>query len=183
MVNKTGQIIAPGKNQGFNSSTPGASYSQTTNPGGNGPTHLPGTAPPPGAIAAAAYHPFPPGQFATDPNFAGAAGPYAPPPAYAQGCPPPLPGGYVESPDAAAAESEAVAQNPTDQSPAATEDVVNGDAANEDTVMEEQAEGAVVEAPVQEEIEEIAPMAPRPEETVEEPEEDSKIADAETVNV
>lgn len=183
MVNKTGQIVAPGKNQGFNSSTPGASYSQTTNPGGNGPTTLPGTAPPPGAIAAAAYHPFPPGQFPTDPNFAGAAGPYAPPPAYAQGYPPPLPGGYVESPDAAAAESEAVAQNPTDQSPAATEDVVNGDAANEDTVMEEQAEGAVVEAPVQEEIEEIAPMAPRPEETVEEPEEASKIADAETVNV
>lgn len=180
MVNKQGQIIAPGKNQGFNSSTPGASYSQTTNPGGNAPSTSPGTAIPPGAIAAAAYHPFPPGQFPTDSNFAGAAGPYAPP-AYAQGCPPPLPGGYVASPDAAAAESEAVEQNPTDQPPAGTEDVVNGDAANEDTVMEEQAAGAVVEAPAQDEIEEIAPMAPRPEETVEEPEEDSKNVDTVTV--
>lgn len=84
-----------------------------------------------------------------------------------------MPGGYVESPDAAAAESEAVAQNPTDQPPAATEDVVDGDAVNEDAVMEEQAEGAVVEASVQKE----------PEETVEEPEEASKIAGAETVNV
>jgi len=182
MVNKQGQIIAPGKNQGFNSSTPGASYSQTTNPGSNPPSLSSATAIPPGAIAAAAYHPFPAGQFPTD--FAGAAGPYAPAPAYAQGYPPPLPGGYVASPaDAAAAESEAVAQNPTDQPPAVTEDVVNGDDVKEDTVMEEQATEAVVEAPAQQEIEEISPMVPRPEETAEEPEEDSKNADASSVTV
>lgn len=42
MVNKQGQIIAP-KAQGFNGSTPGASYSQTTNPSPTVPPLLQGT--------------------------------------------------------------------------------------------------------------------------------------------
>lgn len=81
MVNKQGQIIPPPKNQGFTSATPGATYSQTTNP----PLAIipPSTTPPVGGNGAP-YHTYPPhGAYPPlpDPNYAGVpAGQYPPGP-------------------------------------------------------------------------------------------------------
>ena len=71
MVNKQGQIVAPPKSQAFSSNTPGASYSQTTNPPlpivptipGVNPTTTPAT---PGT----GPFPFPPQYPLPTPNLA-----------------------------------------------------------------------------------------------------------------
>lgn len=73
MVNKQGQIVAPPKAQGFSSATPGASYSQTTNPvpfvpgiaaavAGIATNAAPGTAQP--------FHAYPPPYPPPSPNLA-----------------------------------------------------------------------------------------------------------------
>lgn len=73
MVNKQGQIVAPPKAQGFSSATPGASYSQTTNP----VPFVPGIAAAVAGIATNAapataqpFHAYPPPYPPPSPNLA-----------------------------------------------------------------------------------------------------------------
>lgn len=86
MVNKQGSIAAPAKSQGFNSSTPGATYSQTTNPT---LSLLPTSSTPPVPGNGAPYQSYPPLQYPPlpDPSFAGVPGSYPPQAAY-HGYPP-----------------------------------------------------------------------------------------------
>mmetsp|Transcript_14285 Transcript_14285/g.26789 ORF Transcript_14285/g.26789 Transcript_14285/m.26789 type:complete len:532 (-) Transcript_14285:133-1728(-) len=75
MVNKQGQIAAPPKSQGFTSTTPGATYSQTTNPT---LSLLPPSSPSAGENGAPYQYPTPQYPPLPDPSFAGVPGQYPP---------------------------------------------------------------------------------------------------------
>lgn len=125
MVNKQGQIVAPPKAQGFSSATPGASYSQTTNPPPMVPTIVaagaaanitPGTGP----------YPYPPQYPPPTPNLAAQFPHGVYPPGYT------APAGFAPAPAAAPANgqptpSQSPVPNAEGESKTETTDVANGD--------------------------------------------------------
>lgn len=120
MVNKQGQIV-PNKN--FNNSTPGATYSQTTNP----PPPLLAPAIP----GAEGYYP-PPQGYTQDPNYAGQY-PYGHP-GYAAG--PPAEGAEGEAPAEDAKEAAAETETPAEAKEGEAAETVAEEGVTSETLAE-----------------------------------------------